>query len=151
LPPGDVPEPYTTLQSVFENDFEEDERHTLVVGDIEEGALAERCVLIVGEAVRDPYVAAFLGAIEFPVRWLEDGFELAGVRYTDPGDSVLATASHPGVPGGGVTVVYANSEEAFPNPRHVTFYDRSVVVFKNRRPTTRRDLEHHKVVPVEKL
>ena len=148
-PRGELPEPYLKLQSIFESDFEEEERQVVGVDYLADGVLAETCVLILGEAVRDPYVAAFLGAIEFPVRWYDDGFELADRLYTDPEDAVLATAAHPGVPGGGVTVLFANSAEAIPNPRHVTFYSHSVVVFRGGRPTLRRDLEHRNIVTVE--
>ena len=121
-----------------------------VAGDIPEGALAERCVLILGDAVSDPYTKGFLSAIEFPVRWIEDGFEFEDVGYRDPGDAILCTVRHPGVEGGGVTVLFANSVAAIPKPRNVPMYDRSLVIFKDGVPTLRRDFEIARVVHVER-
>jgi hypothetical protein len=149
LPAGKIDDQYKTVQSIFESSFEDDECETAIVGKIEEGALAESCVLILAEAVRDAYVSAFLDAIEFPVRWIDEGFEFDGVAYTDPADSVLCTARHPGVPGGGVTVVYANSDNAIPKGINVPMYDHSLVVFKKGRPILRRDFEPRNAVPVD--
>ncbi len=150
LPAGEVDSNYEMVQSIFQSSFDEDQRETAVVGRIEEGALAERCVLILGEAVRDSYVSAFLDAIEFPIRWTDDGFEFDDVTYTDPDDAVLCTARHPGVPGGGVTVVYANSDGAIPKGINVPMYDHSLVIFKKRRPTVRHDFEPSSPIPVDK-
>ena len=120
------------------------------VGRIAEGALAERSVLILGDAVRDPYVAGFLGAIEFPVHWLNDGFEFENVRYTEPADAVLCTIRHPGTERGGVTVLLANSEAAIPKAENVRMYDRSLIIFKDQTPVVRRDFEPARIVPVER-
>lgn len=149
LPTGQVPQEYRQIQTLFESSFEQDGRRTMRVDELQAGALADRCVLILGEAVRDPYVSAFLGAIDFPVRWTDAGFEFSGVRYTNPGDAVLCTARHPGVIGGGVTVLFANSPSAIPNPTRLTMYDRSLVIFEERRPTVRKDFERPIRVPVE--
>ena len=100
--------------------------------------------------MRDSYVAGFLAAIEFPVRWLKEGFEFDGTRYTEPGDAILCTVAHPGAAGSGVTVLYANSDEAIPSARNIPMYDRSVVIFKDRRPVVRRDFEFAHVVAVER-
>ncbi len=152
FPAGEVHKSYETLQSIFESSFDEegDERITRTVGDIEEGALAERCALILGEAVHDPYVAGFLTAIEFPVRFTEEAFEFDGVTYADDGYAVLCTVAHPGVLGGGVTVLYANSESATPAANVIPMYDRSLVIFKDRRATLRHDFERRHVVRVER-
>ena len=144
-----APEPYRRIQTLFESSYEQDGRRTMTVDELQAGALAERSVLILGEAVRNSYVSAFLGAIDFPVRWTDAGFEFSGVRYTNPGDAVLCTARHPGVVGGGVTVLFANSPSAIPNPARVTMYDRSLVIFEERRPTVREDFEQPIRVPVE--
>ncbi|MCH8148340.1 MAG: hypothetical protein IH987_10155, partial [Planctomycetes bacterium] len=149
VPVGDVPGPYKALQGIFESSFEENERRTLVVGEIEEGALVESCILIVGDAVRDPHVAAFLSAVEFPVRWVDDGFVLADEKYLDPTHAVVATAAHPDLPGGGVTVFFANSEEAIPPGMMIPFYEHSIIVFEDGRPIARRDLEHRNILAVE--
>ncbi|MGB2987175.1 MAG: M1 family aminopeptidase [Phycisphaerae bacterium] len=152
LPSGEVPGQYKTLQEIFERSFDDegDERIVRTVGSIEGGALAEHCVLILGEAVRDPYVGAFLSASEFPVRFMDEGFEFDGVEYTDEGDAVLCTIRHPDMEGGGVTVVYANSEAAIPPARNIPMYDRSAVIFKDRRAVLRKDFEHRHVVRVER-
>ncbi len=150
LPAGDVPEKYQTLRGIFESSFEKDgETVAYTVGEIEEGALAERCVLILGEAVRDPYVSAFLSAIEFPVRFGDEGFELHNVTYAEPGYALLCTVRHPDVPGGGVTVIYANDDEAIPRPWNIPMYDRSLVIFKDHRPILRHDFERRTSVRVE--
>jgi len=150
VPAGEVAERYLSVRTVFERSFDEDERRAVTTGEVEDGALAESCVLILGRAVRDPYVSAFLSAIEFPVRWSEQGFRFDDVAYDDPGYAILCTAAHPGVPGGGVTVLYANSDAAIPTPMNVPFYDRSVIIFKDGRPIVRRDLEHRPIVSVDR-
>jgi len=147
-PAGEVNEAYRTVQNIFERSFEAHERLAAVAGEIDDGALAERCVLILGDAGSDTYVAAFLGAIEFPVRCFAGGFEFDGTEYTDAGDAVLCTARHPGVAGGGVTLLYANSDRAIPKPFNVPMYDHSLVIFRDQTPTVRRDFEPQNVVPV---
>ena len=149
VPVGDLPGPYKDLQDIFESSFEENERHTLVVGEIGEGALAGSCLLILGEAVRDPHVAAFLSAVEFPVRWLDNGFVIGDETYLEPTHAVVATAAHPDVPGGGVTVFFANSEEAIPPAMLIPFYEHSMIVFEDRKPIVRRDLEYRNIIAVE--
>ncbi|MCO6435830.1 MAG: hypothetical protein J5J06_01935 [Phycisphaerae bacterium] len=151
-PAGEVPKELASLQKTFESSFKKDGvTASLVAGDIREGALAGNNVLILGDAVHDGYVSGFLSAIEFPVKWTDEGFEFEGVAYTDPGDALLCTVRHPDVVGGGITVVYANSEEALPRAGLVPFYDNSLVIFQNGTPQVRRDFEHHDVVEVEKL
>jgi hypothetical protein len=150
LPAGQVDAQYRKLQSVFESGFAEEERTSRTVGSIEDGALAERCALILGDAVRDPYVGAYLSALEFPVRFTDAGFDFEGVSYADSDHAVVCTVSHPGVMGGGVTVVYANSESAIPPAMLIPMYDRSLLIFKRGRPILRRDFERRTVVPVER-
>jgi len=149
VPAGKTPVPYAVTQSVFESTYAPEKRIVRAAGSIEEGALAERCVLILGEAVRDPYVAGFLRAIDFPLAWTSHAFEFDGQAYNDPGDAVLCTARHPGVPGGGVTVVYGNSEAAIPKAAAVPMYEHSLVIFRDGRPVLRRDFERPSVVRVE--
>ena len=151
LPGDDAPGPYRRAQAVFESALAGNEHHALTAGKLAQGALAERCVLILGQAVRHPYVSAFLEAIEFPVRWTDDGFEFSGVRYEDPTDALLCTVRHPGVEGGGVTVLYGNSVSAVPNPDHLMMYDRSLVIFEDGRPMVRRDFERPRRVLVEQF
>jgi len=150
LPRGAVNEQYKQLQSLFESSFKADARIERTVGDIEPGALSERSSLILGEAVRDPYIEAFLGAIEFPVSFTEEGFEFEGTDYDDPGDAVLCTIHHPGMSGGGVTVVFANSEAAIPKAMNVPMYEHSLVIFRDGRPMVRHDFETPKILSVDR-
>ncbi len=140
---------YEGIRKVFARSFEDGERMERVAGEVEGEALSERCALILGDAARDPYISAFLSAVEFPVSFDANGFTFDGEDFMDPGDAILATAAHPGLPGGGITVVFANSVEAIPSAFAVPMYDRSVVIFKNKRAVLREDLEHRGVVIVE--
>ncbi len=123
-------EQYGKMKEWFASAFEEDERIELIAGDIEEGALAERCVLILGDAALDPYVSGFLTAIDFPVRFMPGEFEYGGTVYSDPSQAVMCTARHPGVEGGGVTVIFANSANAVPRAQVIPYYPYSMVVFQ---------------------
>lgn len=148
IPAEEMAASYEDIRAIFEKSFTAEERTVRLAGDIETGALAERCALILGAAVRDSYVGAFLDAVEFPVRFTKRCFVFDGVTYADPGDAVLCTVTHPGVAGGGVTVVFANSEAAIPIPMFLPMYDRSLVIFKDRRPILRRDFERRHIVSV---
>ena len=55
----------------------------------------------------------------------------------------------PGMAGGGVTVLYGNSEAAIPKATNVPMYDRSLVIFKDPVPPLRRDFERRDIVRVE--
>jgi hypothetical protein len=148
LPSGQTDEAYAQIRSIFESSYKPEKRIVRTAGDIEEGALAERCVLILGAAVRDAYVGGFLTAIKYPVTWHEQGFEFDGTVYTDDADGVLCTAAHPGVPGGGVTIVYGNASAGVPRAMNVPMYEHSLVIFQNGRPVVRHDFERRKIVPV---
>lgn len=150
-PSGEAATAYEQIQSNFANSFEPGEKIEATAGGVEADVFAERCVLVLGEAVFDPYAAAFLSAIQFPVQFVQGGFVLDGREYRDPGDAILATAAHPNVPGGGVTVVYANSPEAVPNAMAIPMYDRSIVVFQGGRAVVRKDLERFAITPVEPM
>jgi len=152
LPVGEPAEEYRKIAENFESSFSPQERIARTPKELRPDAdLAERCALVLGDAVRDPAVEAFLSAIEFPVRWTEDGFEFEEKDYNDPGDAVLCTARHPGVPGGGVTVVYANSESAIPFARLIPFYEHSLVIFSNGMAVQRQDFEPSQAVRVERF
>lgn len=148
LPSDGSPEAYAAVRNVFESSFEERERTTIRAGEPNETALAKRCVLVLGDAVHDPYIAAFLSAVEFPVTWDADGFEVSGVRYDAPNDGILCTIAHPGLPGGGITVVYGNSEAGIPKPMNVPMYEHSLVIFDQGKPTVHLDFEEHQIVSV---
>jgi len=150
-PQKDAPAPYQKIREVFESSFEPDERIEAVAGAFDGEQLAERCVLILGDAVNDPYISAFLSAVQFPVQWHDGGFSFEKVAYNDPGDAVLCTVAHPGVPGGGITVVFANSIEAVPSAFAVPMYDRSLVLFKNGRATLKKDFERRAIITVKRL
>ncbi len=137
------------IQAIFESSYKPSQRIVRTAGSIEEGALAERCVLVLGDAVRDSYVAGFLAAIDFPITWHEGGFEFEGTRYDDSGDGLLCTVAHPGVPGGGVTVVYGNTPDAIPREMNIPMYEHSLVIFQSGRPVLRHDFERQRIVPVD--
>ena len=71
------------------------------------------------------------------------------MTYAEPGYAVLCTVRHPDVPGGGVTVLYANDEAAIPRPWNIPMYDRSLVIFQDQRPILRHDFERRHTVRVE--
>jgi hypothetical protein len=148
IPEGELPETLASVRDLFASSFETDERAEYAVGSIPSGALSDRCVLVLGEAVRDSYVEAFLSAAEFPVRWSANGFVFENTEYNDSGDSLLCTSAHPGLPGGAITVLFGNSPEALPRAASVPMYDRSLVVFKKGMPILRRDFEPRIRVPV---
>jgi hypothetical protein len=150
LPSGEVAKSYSTVQSIFESSFEENEHFAMTADQLGEGSLADRCVLVLGDAVRHPYVSGFLTAAEFPVRWNESGFTISGVEYNDPKDAVLCTVRHPGVEGGGITVIYANSDVAIPKAMNIPMYDRSLIVFEDGKPSVRLDFEQRNIVHVER-
>jgi len=150
MPSGDVPESLTSLKSIFATGKKEDKVTVFKAGKIQQRRLADTNLLILGEAVRDPYIEAFLSAIQYPLKWIEGGFEFEGVTYAQPGDAILCTARQPGVEGGGVTVLFANSDEAIPRAMLIPFYDHSVVIFHNQKPIIRSDFEIHNIVEVDR-
>jgi hypothetical protein len=149
MPGPEVAAEYRSVQSQFESRIPSDQRASYLPGAVPAGKLAEHAVLILGNAVRDPLVEAFLSAVEFPVEWFDDGFEYDGEFYDEPGAAVLCTVRHPDVKGAGVTVLYANSETAIPKAANVLMYDRSLVIFMDRLPILRADFENPRIIPVE--
>lgn len=149
LPAGDVADRYKGAQGIFESPFAEDRRREFVAGAVEGGPLAASNVLVLGDAVYDVDLAAFLESMDFPVSFSERGFRYAGQEYTGEGDAILCTASHPGLPGGGVTVLFANADDAIPRAQIIPFYDRSVIIFRDGAAVHRDDLERRIIVPVE--
>ena len=152
LPAGEVAKQYTELKNIFEGSFDEegDDRLAFRAGDMDASQLTNHCLLILGDAVHDSQVRAFLGERNFPVHFAADGFEFEGVTYLEPGQSVLATFGHPGVEGGGVTVLFANSREAIPAAYLIPFYADSLVIFEDGHPKVRSDFERFNEVIVEK-
>ncbi len=151
LPAGEPSSQYTQLKTIFEGSFDEegDDRLAFTAGDVDASQLTNHCLLILGDAVHDSQVRAFLGEMSFPVHFAADGFEFDGVTYSKPGQSVLATFGHPGVEGGGVTVLFANSREAIPAAYLIPFYADSLVIFEDGHPTVRSDFERFNEVIVE--
>jgi hypothetical protein len=148
IPAGTPPEDYARTRDIFEGSFEEDERVRLTAGEVDPKALADRCVLVLGEAALDPTIRGFLEEINFPVRCTENGFTLNGVVHDDPKESVLCTARHPGLPGGGVTLLFAADPDALPTPGNIPFYDRSLVIFREGMAVQREDFEYLSEIPV---
>ena len=149
LPAGDLSAPLRAVQRGIESEVLAARRTTLTVGRIGPGELAERSLLILGDAVRDPYVAGFLSAVEFPVRLTPRGFTYDGVSYEKPGHAVLCTIKHPGVSTGGITILLANSPDAWPAPCDILQSLESVVVYDRGVPVVRRDVEPDTTVPVQ--
>jgi len=150
LPAGDVADRYKGVQGIFESPFADDRRREFVAGAVEGGPLTEANVLVLGDAVHDVDLAAFLESMDFPVSFSERGFRYAGQEFTGEGDAILCTASHPDLPGGGVTVLFANADDAIPRPQIIPFYDRSVIIFRDGAAVHRDDLERRSLVPVER-
>lgn len=150
LPDGVVAEGYQRITEVFGAGEQNRDVTVYSVSGLMEGALAQRNTLILGDAARGAYVGAFLGAVECPVRFDASGFEFEGVRYDEPQHAVLCTIVHPGVAGGGITVVVANSDAAIPSAVNIPMYDRSLVIFKAGRPIVRSDFERRRVIRVER-
>lgn len=151
LPADPVPDSYRELQKDFERSFKPKEVRSLAATELSPGALTNTSVLIVGNAVRDPFVAGFLTAVEFPVQWTDSGFILDGKEYTDSTNAVLASDHHPDHPEGGITVLFANSTEAIPRAMLIPFYEHSIVVFEAGRAVLKRDVEKPLRVKVENL
>lgn len=151
LPAGEPAKQYLELKSIFEGSFDEpgDDVRAFTAGAIDASQLGTHNLLILGEAVHDPPVQAFFAGIGFPVRFDAGGFELEGERYASPAHSVLATFGHPGVPGGGVTVLFANSKDAIPPAMLIPFYDNSLIIFENGKPIVRRDFEQYSAITVD--
>lgn len=149
LPAGEVADSYRELQKDFERSFKADETRALTVTDLTPGVLAHTSILVVGEAVRDPYVLGFLAAIEFPVQWSAAGFILDGKEYAGADQAILASGHHPDHPEGGVTVLFANSDSAIPRAMLIPFYEHSIVVFEAGRAMLKRDVEKPLRVKVE--
>jgi aminopeptidase N len=149
LPAGEMPKKFAMVQRYFEGAFEDEERLVLTAGEGSVEGLVNRSTLVLGEAVRDPKIAGFLSGIDFPVQWTEDGFVYEGTEYNDPADAVMCTVHHPAVEGGGVTVLYANSEAAIPSPAGIPMYPYSLVIFKNGQRVDFADFERKLIVPVE--
>jgi len=149
VPEGEVADAYVEIQEMFAAATDEDRSRRVVAGSVEPAALAEANVLILGDALHDKAVSAFLTSIGYPLKATDGGFRFADVVYLSDGDAILCTAAHPHVPGGGVTVLFANSEAAIPRPRIIPFYDRSVVIFRSGVAVSRHDLEYRSVIPVE--
>ncbi len=148
LPDGDVCEKYASVQSIFESSFDEDEHSVMAAADITSGALSDQSLLILGSAVHHPAVQELLGELGSEVEWTSEGFKFDGAFYSDPGDAILCTLANPKLEKGGITIVYANSEEAIPKPMNIPFYDRSLVIFQNGAAEVRADFEPREMIEV---
>lgn len=105
-------------------------------------------VLIIGAAVHSPAAQAILNQVDAPARFTANGFSVKDKEYTDPTQAISATFRHPKVPGSGVTVVYANSADAYPRATSLPFFPNSIIVFQNKRSLLKEDLELIVEVPV---
>jgi aminopeptidase N len=105
--------------------------------DVTAADLAQQSVLILGDAVRSAPVQALLARTDCPIRWPDSGFEIGGVVYAGPEQSVLCTVHHPDLPEGGITLYYGNSEAALGRSDLLLFYRDSLVIFE----TTGREVD----------
>jgi len=140
VPPEPLAEPYRQVVDSFTRAVAGDgadrpprARAVRVVEAAAAGAadLAASSVLIVGDAVRAPAVAAFLARTRSPVAWTADGFRIDDEVYGGPGHAVLLTVHHPDRPADGVTVYRGNSLAALANARVLGFYANSLLVFES--------------------
>lgn len=146
----DPPQAYLDIRASFEDAVGKENCTASHAGHMDGAVFEDRNVLILGNAVRDPSVRRFLDEIQFPVTWTDYGFLYDGLDYVEAGDAILCTVRHPSVPGGGVTIVFANDVSAVPKAAYIPMYEHSTVVFKNGRPTVRADHERRVVVEVER-
>jgi hypothetical protein len=92
-------------------------------------AFTEDTVVIIGSAVRQPAIQSLVERSECPIRWNERGFEVNGVQYDSPKQSVLCTFRNPDAVGKTVTIYYGNSPESLSNAGILWFYGNSLLVF----------------------
>jgi hypothetical protein len=130
--------------------------------DVTPAELARQSVLILGDAVQSPPVAAFLARAKCPLHWLASGFALDGVVYAKTEQAVLCTVHHPDLPEAGVTIYRGHSETALGRSDLLGFYRDSLVVFETTsrevdgkpvyecHPTTRKDFESPQSLAVTK-
>ncbi|MDH3525062.1 MAG: M1 family aminopeptidase [Acidobacteriota bacterium] len=139
VPDGELAAGYRTVLDAYtravlgdEDDPHEDHELTVVAASgLDPSMLDETSVLILGDAILDPKVAAFVGRTRSPVTWGGDGFAVEGGRYAGPGQAVFLTVHHPSRAGDGVTVYYGNSEAALANARVLGYYPNSLLVFES--------------------
>ena len=134
----------------------------LAVADLAAKALAQQSVLILGDAVRNELVQALLARTNCPITWYEPGFQIEGVTYDQPGQSVLCTVHHPDAAGAAITIYDGNSEDALGRSDLLLFYRNSLVVFDTTaretdgdktyrsRVVTRRDFESQQTIDVSR-
>jgi hypothetical protein len=147
LPNGSLAPGYAALSGLFETGYAGRDRAVFYAGAIPSGALSRRSLLIVGQAVHDPHVAAFLSAVEFPVRWNSVGFEFGGIDYADPAHAVHCSIRHPDHTMGGITVIYGNTNAAIPDAGEVFESDRSLVIYRKGISFESKDFELRMKVP----
>lgn len=129
-PREDVSEFYQTVIERFSAKKEAGNVTQRTVDSLAADELAQRSLLVLGEAVRSEPVQALLARTNCPITWHESGFRIEGVSYDRPGQSVLCTVHHPDVVAGGITVYCGNSEDALGRSDLLLFYPNSLVAFE---------------------
>jgi len=148
VPDGELAAPYQVVIDSYQGAVlgEEDDRkqgHAVIfrkVSEVDPQELTQSDVLIIGGAVRNASVQAFLSRTRCPVRWNGAGFTIEEDDYAGPRHAVFLTVHHPDLADRGVTVYYGNSEDALSNARVLGYYANSLLVFDTP-PDTRDDGE----------
>ncbi|MAD19334.1 MAG: hypothetical protein CMJ52_03825 [Planctomycetaceae bacterium] len=72
--------------------------------------------------------AALIARTSDPIEIDESGFTIDGVRWSEPGHSVLHTMHHPDVPGRYITVFHSNGDAGWPRLRLIWYYRKDTTV-----------------------
>jgi len=105
-------------------------------------------IVIVGQAAKSRTAELLLSDTESNVVFTDRGFLIEDQGFMQKNQSLLATFRHPNRAGCGVTVITANSPDAYPRAMNLPFYPNSIVVFEEARPVFRKDLERYNDAPV---
>lgn len=133
LPAGDLAEGYATVRDSFRRAVEDDDGSVTEVTVDELESLAETSLLVLGNAVRHPKVAALLARTRSPVRFGDGSFTLDATEYDQPTHATYFTVHHPDDAGRGITVYHGNSPAALSNAGVLNFYPNSLLVFESPR------------------
>lgn len=127
-PAGSLWEGYRVLMDSYERSV--DDVDVLEPHEVDASRLRTTDVLVIGDAVRHPVVAAFLASTRSPVTFDESAFAVDEEPYEGAEHAVFFTVHHPTLDGHGVTVYYGNSEASLSNARVLSYYPNSLLVYE---------------------